>query len=282
MATSAISEEPAPAAVAEEATPRVEVVDQHIVEFISDSGEGAQTAGQMFGTVSAKMGNGVWTLEIIPAEIEPPFRSRAGASGNRIRIGTEQVTNMGETGNVVVAFNDQVPYSRIDVGALAPGTMIFLESKWADDDDPVIRQQYVDAVADFKQRGYVVYEVPMEEECLKVVSDARRGKNMWALGMVCAIYERDHERILGEIEHKFKRKGEQVVKANLNLIEAGVKYAEEHVPVRFRVPVKETTEPMVVMSGNRAVAEGIMAAGIEVCSMYPITPATSVSHYLAN
>ena len=58
-------------------------LDEHIVEIISDSGEGAQTAGQMFGTVSAKKGNSVWTVEIIPAEIEPPARSTAGASGIR-------------------------------------------------------------------------------------------------------------------------------------------------------------------------------------------------------
>ena len=78
-------------------------VHEHIVEIISDSGEGAQTAGQLFGTVSARMGNGVWTVEIIPAEIEPPYRSRAGASGNRIRIATEAVSNMGEAADVVVA-----------------------------------------------------------------------------------------------------------------------------------------------------------------------------------
>ena len=61
-------------------------IDEHIVEIVSDSGEGAQKAGQTFGTVCAKMGNGVWTVEIIPAEIQPPARSIAGASGNRIRI----------------------------------------------------------------------------------------------------------------------------------------------------------------------------------------------------
>ena len=104
----------------------VREVHEHIVEIISDSGEGAQTAGQLFGTVSARMGNGVWTVEIIPAEIEPPYRSRAGASGNRIRIATEAVSNMGEAADVVVAFNEQVPYSRIDVGGLRPGTILFL------------------------------------------------------------------------------------------------------------------------------------------------------------
>ena len=57
---------------------RTQRISDHIVEIISDSGEGAQTAGQMFATVSAKMGNGVWTVEIIPAEIEPPARSPRG------------------------------------------------------------------------------------------------------------------------------------------------------------------------------------------------------------
>ncbi|MCB0316968.1 MAG: hypothetical protein KDH84_27550, partial [Calditrichaeota bacterium] len=54
-------------------------VKEHIVEIVSDSGEGAQTAGQAFGALSARSGNGVWTVEIIPAEIEPPPRTSAGA-----------------------------------------------------------------------------------------------------------------------------------------------------------------------------------------------------------
>ena len=56
-----------------------ELIHEHIVEIVSDSGEGAQKAGQTFGSVSAKMGNGVWTVEIIPAEIKPPARSKATA-----------------------------------------------------------------------------------------------------------------------------------------------------------------------------------------------------------
>jgi len=61
-------------------------LEQAIVEIVSDSGEGAQKAGQVFGAVSAKMGNGVWTVEIIPAEIKPPARSKAGASGIRMGV----------------------------------------------------------------------------------------------------------------------------------------------------------------------------------------------------
>ena len=126
--------------------PPIEELEQHIVEFVSDAGEGAQTAGQLFGTVSARMGNGVWTVEIIPAEIEPPRRSRSGASGNRVRVASRQVTNMGEAADVVVAFNEQVLYSRIDVGALREGTVIFLESMWATDPEESLRQAYDEAM----------------------------------------------------------------------------------------------------------------------------------------
>ncbi|UCF66228.1 MAG: 2-oxoacid:acceptor oxidoreductase subunit alpha [Acidobacteriota bacterium] len=262
-------------------SPQTQIVSQHIVEIVSDSGEGAQTAGQMFGTVSAKMGNGVWTVEIIPAEIEPPHRSRSGASGNRIRIGREAVTNMGDAADVVVAFNEQVLYSRIDVNALKPGTTLFIESKWADDPDEAVREQYAEALADFRERGYQIHEVPMEQECLRIVPDPRRGKNMWVLGLLCAIYERDVSHVHAEIEQKFKRKGQKIIDANVALVDAGYAWARENIPLRIRVPVSPTAEPQVVMNGNRAAALGIMAAGIEVCSMYPITPATSVSHYLA-
>ena len=91
----------------------VRQVDQQIVEIVSDSGEGAQKCGQILGLVSGKMGNGVWTVEIIPAEIQPPARERQGASGIRVRMGSKYMTNMGDEADMVVAFNEQVLYSRI-------------------------------------------------------------------------------------------------------------------------------------------------------------------------
>lgn len=261
---------------------RVETLKQHVVEVVCDSGEGAQTAGQLFGTICAKMGNGVWTVEIIPAEIEPPVRSRSGASGNRIRVGSDEITNMGDAADVVIAFNEQVLYSRIDVGALRPGTTVFLESKWAKDPQASIREAYAEAKADFEARGYVVKEVEMEEECLKVVPDARRGKNMFALGLMCALYGHDKQRVLAEVRAKFAKKGEKLQATNSALVETGYAWAERNLEVRYRIPERETTDQLVVMNGNQATALGVLAAGIELCSMYPITPATSVTHYLAS
>src|SRR5512141_1805713 len=101
---------------------------EHTLEIVSDSGEGAQRCGQIFGAVSAKMGNGVWTVEIIPAEIEPPPRDPAGASGIRVRIGTERITNWGDNTNLIVAFNEQALLGRHRLDALAPDATILLES----------------------------------------------------------------------------------------------------------------------------------------------------------
>ncbi len=109
---------------------------EHIVEVISDSGEGAQRCGQAFASIAARSGNGIWTVEIIPAEIQPPARSVAGASGIRIRVGSEQVTNGGDETDLVVAFNEQVLLGRVRAGELKQGATILLENMWAEHRDP--------------------------------------------------------------------------------------------------------------------------------------------------
>jgi len=261
----------------------VRSVPEQIVEIVSDSGEGAQTAGLLFGTVCAKMGNGLWTVEIIPAEIEPPARSRAGASGIRIRFGTGPIANMGDQADLVVAFNEQVLYSRIDQQALRAGTVLLIDDRWAASEDPKIREAYEKALEDFHLSGYDVREIPIHEETAKQVENPRRGKNMWVVGLLCAVHHRDLELALSEVSELFrrKRKGEEVITQNHALLRAGYDWAIEHLDMRFDIPSEKSEERRVVMSGNSAVAMGCMAAGIEVCSMYPITPATSVSHFLA-
>jgi 2-oxoglutarate ferredoxin oxidoreductase subunit alpha len=230
------------------------------------------------------MGNGVWTVEIIPAEIEPPARSTAGASGIRIRFGTSEMTNMGDQADVVIAFNEQVLYSRIDQSALRAGTVLFIDSKWAEHPDSIICEAYAKALADFGERGFDVREIPMEAETLKLTANPQRGKNMWVVGMLCALFSRELARVKDEVRMMFerKRKKEEVILLNHQLLDAGYAWGLENLEQRYEVPVEPRTQPMVVMNGNAAVAMGAMAAGIEVCSMYPITPATSASHYLAS
>ena len=261
-------------------------IPEHIVEIVSDSGEGAQKAGQTFGTVCAKMRNGVWTVEIIPAEIQPPARSPAGASGIRIRLASSYVTNMGDEADLVVAFNEQVLYSRIINGAYKEGTLLLLEGKWRDDPVPEIREQFAKAVAEFRANGLIVHELPIEQACLEITPDPRKGKNMFVLGMLCHLYSRDLEKAKDEIAITFKRKSAKVIAANHALFDAGVAFAQAHLGFRFEVPPRPEAETRgkryLVTNGNQALGLGIMASGMELVSMYPITPATSASHFLAD
>ncbi len=262
------------------APPRTEVRER-IVEIVSDSGEGAQKAGQTFGTVCAKLGNGVWTVEIIPAEIKPPARSRAGASGIRVRFGSHEITNCGESADLVVAFNEQVLYGRIANAAYRPGTVVLLESKWAEDSQEEIRRQYAQALAEFRAQGLEVIELPMENACLEVMPDARVGKNMFVVGMLAEIFGLGLEKALEEVEAVLGRKGPEVVRLNQELLRRGAAFAAAHVPAAWHVPPRPDQQPVLVLNGNQALGLGVLAAGMELVAMYPITPATSVSHYLA-
>jgi len=259
-------------------------MDQHIVEIVSDSGEGAQKCGQILGLVSGKMGNGVWTVEIIPAEIQPPARSQQGASGIRVRMGAKYMTNMGNEADMVVAFNEQVLYSRIQNGAYKPGTVVLLENMWAEDPEPAVREQYAEALADFKERGLVVHELPIQQECLKLVPDPRKGKNMFVLGMLCRIYKRDEDKAKEEIAKIFRKKSDKVIKINHDLFDAGYAFARDSVDYEFEIvsAKEDQLKAALVMNGNTAAGLGVMAAGMDLVSMYPITPATSASHYLAD
>jgi len=255
---------------------------EHVVEIISDSGEGAQRCGQALGAIAARMGNGVWTVEIIPAEIRPPARSVAGASGNRIRLGTRQVTNGGDETDLVVAFNEQVLLGRVRAGELKPGCIILLESMWRDDADPKVADSYTETYERLVASGYNVYEVPMERECRAVAVDARRGKNMFALGMLCSIYSLELQLAREQIALTFGKKAAAVVKTNVTLLDAGYAWAEGNLDFKYSIPAVQASEPQIVVNGNTALALGVLASGMEICAMYPITPATSASHYLSD
>ena len=264
------------------AKPRTLKLDETIVEIVSDSGEGAQRCGQSLGAIAAKSGNGVWTVEIIPAEIQPPARSVAGASGNRVRIGARAITNGGDEADLVVAFNEQVLLGRVRAGELKPGCIILLENMWANDRNPAIVQSYTKTCEELRKAGYRVVEIPMEQECRKLVTDPRRGKNMFALGMLCSIYSLDLDLAREQIAITFGKKDKSVIQINTELLEAGWNWADANLDFRYSIPAVRATEPKLVINGNTALALGVLASGMDICAMYPITPATSVSHYLSD
>ena len=184
---------------------------EHIVEVISDSGEGAQRCGQSLAAIAARSGNGIWTVEIIPAEIQPPARSVAGASGIRIRMGAGRITNGGDQTDLVMAFNEQVLLGRVQAGELKPGATIMLESIWREHKDPKIVASYLETVKSLLADGYRVVEMPLERECRALMSDPRRGKNMFVLGTLCSIYSFDLELARAQIAQIFGKKDAKVI-----------------------------------------------------------------------
>jgi 2-oxoglutarate ferredoxin oxidoreductase subunit alpha len=260
--------------------PTVREVDEHTVEIVSDPGEGAQTCGQIFGSVSAKMGNGVWTVELIPAEIQPPPRIPAGASGNRIRIGRDHISNWGDATDLAVCFNEQVLLNRHRVDALRDDAVVLLENMWKDHPDESIQKQWKAAMKEISSKDYRVIEIPMDEICRQVVDDPSKGKNIFALGILSWIYDRDVDLVKDQIAYVFRKKKQEITDVNHELLDLGYEWAAENIDFRIDITPEPPTQPMVVMNGNQAVALGGVAAGMELAAMYPITPATSVSHQL--
>src|SRR6185437_9019271 len=196
-----------------------------------------------------------------PAEIRPPARSVAGASGNRIRIGAGKVTNCGDQTDLVVAFNEQVLLGRLRAGELKPGCTILLEDMWREDKDPAIAASYAEIRDQLRASGYDVREIPMQRECLKLVFDARRGKNMFTLGMLCSIYSFDLALGREQIELAFGKKDQRIVDANVKLLQAGFDWAEANLEFKYRFLAERSTEPQIVINGNTALALGVLASG---------------------
>jgi len=271
----------APTATLSPAEAQVIQCPEHTVEIVSDAGEGAQKCGQIFGAVSAKMGNGVWTVEIIPAEIQPPPRVPEGASGYRIRVGAGPVTNWGDATNLAMAFNEQVLLARHRLGALASDAVLLIENKWATHEDADIRAAWDAAMTELSGQQYRIIPVPMEAECLTLVDNPRKGANMFALGLLGWVYQRDMEKVKEQIGIAFRKKSSAVFDTNVSLLKLGYEWAEANIDFRIDVPPASIDEKLVVMNGNEALGLGAIASGMELCAMYPITPATSVSHLLS-
>jgi len=153
---------------------------------------------------------------------------------------------------------------------------------WRSDADPAISDSYTETYEGLVASGYDVYEVPMERECRTIVADARRGKNMFALGMLCNLYSLELQLAREQIALAFGKKAAGVVKTNVALLEAGYAWAETNLDFKYSIPAVRATEPQIVANGNTALALGVLASGMEICAMYHITPATSASHYLSD
>jgi 2-oxoglutarate ferredoxin oxidoreductase subunit alpha len=262
--------------------PRLVRLPEHIVEIVSDAGEGAQKAAIAFAQLCAKAGNGLWTVEIIPSEIRPPPHTIGSASGNRIRLAERsQVTNAGNRANVVLAFNEMALLSRLEAESLADDVLVLIDDQWATHDVEAYRLSYREVLDTFRARGATIIEIPLQKETLRHVEDAEQGKNMFAVGLLCALYSKDVNLLQNVIRGIFEKKTREVIELAVKLAAAGYQYGIANLEQRFEIQALPADVPKVAMNGNTAIALGAISAGFEMCSMYPITPATSASHELS-
>ncbi len=266
-----------------------------VVRFSGDSGDGMQLAGNIFSTVSATVGNSISTFPDYPADIRAPQGSLTGVSGFQVHIGAGQVFTPGDQCDVLVAMNAAALKTQYRFAK--PGAAIIIDT---DSFGPKDLEK-----ADFKTEDYLgemnidpdrVIACPlttMVKDCLKDsgmdVKSIMKCRNMFALGLVCWLFDRDIDIAFNYLKEKFAKKP-GVAEANIRVIQAGYDYGHNtHSSVAnvYRIETKNKVPGRYMdITGNKATAYGFIAAaekaGLKLyLGSYPITPATDVLHELS-
>ena len=273
----------------------VKELDQVVVRFSGDSGDGMQLAGNIFSTVSASKGNGISTFPDYPADIRAPQGSLTGVSGYQVHIGAGRVYTPGDQCDVLVAMNaaalkTQYHHAKpqatiiIDTDSFGPNNLH--KAEFRSDD-------YLGELGIDPDRVVACPLTKMVKDCLadsgmdnKAVLKCR---NMFALGLVCWLFNRDLGLVENFLREKFHKKP-QIAENNIKVVHAGYDYGHNvhaSVPATYRIEskVKEPGRYMDI-TGNKATAYGLMAAaekaGLKLyLGSYPITPATDILHELS-
>ena len=266
-----------------------------VVRFCGDSGDGMQLAGNIFSTVSATVGNSISTFPDYPADIRAPQGSLTGVSGFQVHIGAGQVFTPGDQCDVLVAMNaaalkTQYRYAKpgaaiiVDTDSFGPKDLEKAQFQTAD---------YLGEMGIDPDRVIACPLTSMVKECLKDsgmdVKSILKCRNMFALGLVCWLFDRDLEVAFNYLREKFAKKP-GVAEANIKVIQAGYDYGHNtHSSVAnvYRIETKHKVPGRYMdITGNKATAYGFIAAaekaGLKLyLGSYPITPATDVLHELS-
>ncbi len=265
------------------------------VRFSGDSGDGMQLAGNIFSTVSATVGNSISTFPDYPADIRAPQGSLTGVSGFQVHIGAGQVYTPGDKCDVLVAMNaaalkTQYKYAK-------PGAAIIIDTdafKSADLKKANFQtEDYLGEMGIDPDRVIACPITQMVKDCLADsgmdVKAIMKCRNMFALGLVCWLFDRDLDIAYNFLKEKFAKKA-GVAEANIKVIQAGYDYGHNtHSSVAnvYRIETKNKVPGRYMdITGNKATAYGFIAAaekaGLKLyLGSYPITPATDVLHELS-
>lgn len=266
-----------------------------VVRFSGDSGDGMQLAGNIFSTVSATVGNSISTFPDYPADIRAPQGSLTGVSGFQVHIGASQVYTPGDLCDVLVAMNaaalkTQYRFAKsdaaiiIDTDSFGPKDLEKAQFKSED---------YLDEMGIDADRVIACPLTTMVRTCLAEsgmdLKSMNKCRNMFALGLVCWLFDRDLEIAFNFLREKFAKKP-AIAEANIKVVQAGYDYGHNtHSSVAnvYRIETKNKVPGRYMdITGNKATAYGFIAAaekaGLKLfLGSYPITPATDVLHELS-
>ena len=273
----------------------IKELDHVVVRFSGDSGDGMQLAGNIFSTVSASVGNGISTFPDYPADIRAPQGSLTGVSGFQVHVGEGKVYTPGDLCDVLVAMNaaalkTQYRYAKpqatiiIDTDSFGPNDL----RKAAFQTDDYLGEMGIDP-----DRVVACPITKMVKDCLadsgmdnKAVLKCR---NMFALGLVCWLFNRDLGLVANFLREKFAKKP-AIAENNIKVVQAGFDYGHNvhaSVPSTYRIESKSKVKGRYMdITGNKATAYGLIAAaekaGLRLyLGSYPITPATDILHELS-
>lgn len=273
----------------------VKELDQVVVRFSGDSGDGMQLAGNIFSTVSATVGNGISTFPDYPADIRAPQGSLTGVSGFQVHIGTGKVYTPGDKCDVLVAMNAAALKTQYRY-AKAQATIIIDTDSFGPKDLEKAQFKTEDYLGEMGIDPDRVIQCPlttMVKDCLKDSGMDNKAmlkcRNMFALGLVCWLFDRDISLVANFLKEKFAKKP-AIAENNIKVVQAGYDYGHNThssaVNV-YRIESKEKVPGRYMdITGNKATAYGFIAAaekaGLRLyLGSYPITPATDVLHELS-
>ena len=272
----------------------VKELEEVVVRFSGDSGDGMQLAGNIFSNVSATVGNDICTFPDYPADIRAPQGSLTGVSGFQVHVGAEKVFTTGDLCDVLVAMNPaalktQYKFAK-STACIIIDTDCFQKSdleKAAFVTDNPIEEMGI------KQDVIAAPITQMVKSCLEGTGMDNKAmlkcRNMFALGLVCWLFNRDLSVAETFLREKFAKKPE-IAEANIKVIHAGYDYGHNtHSSVSYTYRIEshaKTPGRYMDISGNKATAYGLIAAAEKAgmhlfLGSYPITPATDVLHELS-
>lgn len=273
----------------------VKELERVVVRFSGDSGDGMQLAGNIFSNMSATVGNDICTFPDYPADIRAPQGSLTGVSGFQIHVGADKVFTPGDRCDVLIAMNPSALKTQYKY--CKPQSVIITDSDSFEKKDLERAEYKTDNP--FEELGIKneVVQVPISSMCRDSLAysgldnkTVLRCKNMFALGLVCWLFDRNLKIAEKMLQEKFGKKPE-IALANIKVLNDGYNYgANTHASVSttYKIESKKAKPRGLYtdISGNKATAYGLIAAaekaGLDLyLGSYPITPATDILHELS-